>query len=167
MTGGYVTSNQSPRTMPNAAFAQLMKAVLDKGAPFRFEAGGYSMAPFIRHGDIITVAPSSSPSRFRRGDVAAFMSPETGKLTVHRIIRFSPRRGYLIKGDNTPAPDGRVEQSAIIGRVVRVEHRGKRVRIGLGPERALLAFLSRIGLLPPLVQFLWRLSRPLGIRSKP
>jgi signal peptidase I len=165
MTGGYVTSNQSSRSMPNAAFAQLMKAVLDKGAPFRFEAGGYSMSPFIRHGDLITVGPS--PSLFRRGDVIAFMSPETGKLTVHRIIRVSPCRGYLIKGDNTPAPDGRVKQSAIIGRVIRVEHRGKRVRIGLGPERALLAFLSRIGLLPSLVRFLWRLSRLIGIRSKP
>jgi signal peptidase I len=142
-----------------------MKAVLDKGAPFRFEAGGFSMSPFIRHGDIITVAPS--PSRFRSGDVIAFMSPETGKLTVHRIIRLSTHRGDLIKGDNTPAPDGRVEQSAIIGRVVRVEHRGKRVRLGLGPERALLAFLSRIGLLPPLVRFLWRLSRLFLRRPRP
>jgi signal peptidase I len=151
--------------MPNAAFADLMKAVLAKGAPFRFEAGGFSMSPFIRHGDIITIAPS--PSRFRRGEVVAFMSPETGKLTVHRILRLSPRRGYLIKGDNTPAPDGRVVHSVIIGRVIRVEHRGKRVRIGLGPERALIALLSRIGLLPPLVRVLWRLSRLFLRRSRP
>jgi len=165
MTPGYVTSNQDSRAMPNAAFAELMRAVLAKGAPFRFEAGGFSMSPFIRHGDIITVAPS--PSRFRRGDVVAFMSPETGKLTVHRVVRISPRRGCLIKGDNTPAPDGRVEKSAIIGRVIRVEHCGKRLRLGLGPERALLAFLSRIGLLPPLVWFLWHISRPFFRRTRP
>jgi signal peptidase I len=151
--------------MPNAAFAELMKAVLDKGAPFRFEAGGFSMSPFIRHGDIITVTPL--PLRFRRGDVVAFMSPETGKLTVHRVVRISPRRGYLIKGDNTPLPDGRVEQAAIIGRVICVEHCGKRLRLGLGPERALIALLSSIGLLPPLVRLLWRLSRPFLKRSRP
>jgi hypothetical protein len=163
MTDRYVSVKRDAHPMPNAAFAELMKAVLGKGAPFRFEAGGYSMSPFIRHGDHVTVAPP--PARFRRGDVAVFMNPDGGKLTVHRVVRVSRRRGYFIKGDNAPDPDGFVPGPALFGRVVRVEHRGKRVRIGLGPERVLVAFLSRIGGLRPAVGIIVRLARPIFRRK--
>ena len=53
------------------ALLELMRAVLARGVPFRFCARGWSMAPFIRDGDVITV------SRFRHdlpdiGEVVAF-----------------------------------------------------------------------------------------------
>ena len=156
MTNYYVTTNQASQSMPSAAFAELMAAVLDKDMPFRFTAPGFSMTPFIRDGDVITIAPG----RLHCGDVVAFMSPESGKLTVHRIVHIS-REGYLIKGDNAPEPDGRVPRSSIIGRVVRVEHRGRQVWLGMGIERVAIAFLSKRGWLFPVFLPLWRMVRPL------
>lgn len=160
MTGDYVNANQESQSMPSAAFAELMAAVLDKNAPFRFTAPGFSMSPFIRDGDVITIAPG----RLRYGDVVAFLNSFRDKLTVHRIVHIS-RAGYLIKGDNAPEPDGRVPRSSIIGRVVRVEHRGRQVWLGLGIERVAIAFLSRRGWLFPVFMPLWRMVRPLVKRS--
>ncbi|MCL4532399.1 MAG: S24/S26 family peptidase, partial [Actinobacteria bacterium] len=81
------------------ALAELMRAVLEKGAPFRFRARGWSMVPFILDGDVITVAPLPGGLP-RMGDVVAFVRRETGKVVVHRIIA---RRGdaWLTKGDNS------------------------------------------------------------------
>lgn len=156
MTSVYSTSNQASLAMPNAAFAELMKAVLAKGAPFRFQAPGFSMTPFIRNGDVITIVPSSD--RIRLGDVVAFQNPAIGKLTIHRVVHIS-RRGYLFKGDNSPESDGRVSPARIIGRVVRVERHDKRVQLGSGIERVVIAFLSRHGWLTPIVRMGWRFAR--------
>lgn len=157
MTGNYVKAEQSSQSVSSAAFAELMAAVLEKNVPFRFTAPGFSMTPFIRDGDIITIAPGSA--RLRAGDVVAFMNPCCGKLTVHRILHVSPA-GYLIKGDNAPEPDGLVPVSIILGRVVRVEHDGRRVRLGLGVERVVIAWLSRRGWLMPAVWTVWRVIKP-------
>ena len=160
MTSNYVKANQKSQTMSSAAFAELMVAVLNKDMPFRFSAPGFSMTPFIRNGDVITVAPG----RFRCGDVVAFVNSNCcGKLTVHRIVHISGE-GYLIKGDNTPEPDGRVPASSIIGRVVRVEHHGRQVRLGMGIDRIVIAFLSRRGWLTPVVWSVWRVVKPIAGR---
>jgi len=42
----------------------------------------------------------------------------------------------------------------------RVERRGRRLRLGLGPERALAGGLSRLGLLQPLVAALRAVREP-------
>jgi signal peptidase I len=134
-----------------------MAAVLDKGTPFRFQAAGFSMTPFIRNGDVITIAPGAFRVRF--GDVVAFDLPPSGKLVVHRIVGRS-RDGFIIKGDNSPSFDVGVPGSRILGRVARVERRGKRVRLGSGVERFAVAFLSRHGWLRPIVWTVWRFARP-------
>ena len=162
MTGKYVRADQAQLAIPNAAFAELMTAVLDKGAPFRFQAAGFSMMPFIRSGDVITIAPA--PARIRFGDVVAFESSSSGKLVVHRIVRVSSD-GYIIKGDNSPESDAGVPGSRILGRVARVERRGKRVRLGLRCERAFIAFLSRRDWLTPIVRTAWRFARPFVKRT--
>jgi len=142
------TVSQESRSMSGIAFAELMKAILEKNVPFRFTATGCSMTPFIRDGDLITISPA--PLRLRPGDVVPFVSPSCDKLMVHRILNVS-REGYLIKGDNNTEPDGRIPASSIIGRVVRVEHRGRQVRFGFGIERFLIAWLSQCCWLTPLV----------------
>jgi len=152
-------TNRAKRAVSGAGFAVLMAAVLEKGVPFRFTAAGYSMTPFIRDGDVITVAPG----RIRFGDTVAFLSPRSGKLTVHRVIRIS-RDGYLIKGDNSLEPDGIVPRTNLLGRVVGVEHGSRYVGIGLGVERVAIAFLSRRGWLIPVIGATWRVMRPVAKR---
>jgi hypothetical protein len=121
---------------------QLMKAVLARGGVFHFRARGWSMTPFIRNGDTITVAPVSMEAP-AVGKVVACLQPATGQLVVHRIIA---RQGaaYLVQGDNAAGqPDDLVAPQDILGCVTRVERDGRRVYLGLGPERRLVAYLSR------------------------
>jgi hypothetical protein len=133
-------------SLSGKALIELMQAVHAKGLPFRFNAGGHSMAPFIRDGDVICVSPLASRAP-GRGDVVAFIHPETKLLCMHRVLSISGD-SFLIQGDNMPEkPDGMIPREAIVGRVTRVERTSKRVRLGLGPERLLLALLSRCGLL--------------------
>ena len=145
--------------MEGAAFAGLMSAVLERNVPFRFVASGFSMTPFIGDGAVITLV--SLPAKLREGDVVAFLHPFSGKLTVHRIIQVS-RAGYLIKGDNSFEPDGLVQRSSMLGHVVRVEHLDRRVQFGLGVERILIARLSCLGWLMPVVWSVWSILKPVA-----
>ena len=101
------------------------------------------MSPLIRDRDVLTIAPIDSLP-MGLGEIVAFASPETRRLVVHRVIARSGDR-YLMRGDNSSAPDGVVPERAIIGRVVRVERGGRAIGFGLGPERTLVAVLSRTG----------------------
>lgn len=158
MSDTYVTSNHESHSMAALAIAELMEAVLEKNVPFRFTAPGFSMTPFIRDGDSITIA--QLPVQLHAGDVVAFINPCCRKLTVHRIVHIS-ENGYLIKGDNNPEADGRVPRSAIIGRVVRVEHGSRSVQLGLGPERYAIAWLSKREWLRPVMWRVWRVIKPI------
>ncbi len=144
-------------------FSELMKAVLEKNIPLRFSAYGLSMSPFIRDGDVITIAPVL-PYCYRIGDVVAFMNPGDMKLTVHRILKVS-QEGFIIKGDNNSDHDGLISATSIIGRVVQVQHKGRRVVFGLGFERIAIAWLSRLGWLTPNIWKVWRVVKPLVAKS--
>lgn len=139
------------------AFLELIRAVLDRGVPFRFKARGVSMHPFIRHGDVITITPlfDNLP---RYGDVVAFVRPKVSTLIVHRVV--GKRDGaFLIKGDNTAYFDEPVPTASILGSVTKVERDGKEVYLGLGPERLFIAFLTRRGIFSPLLLQMCRLAR--------
>ena len=102
---------------------ELIEAVHEKGASFRFQAKGYSMTPAIRNGDIITVSPLQEIMP-RRGDVLAFRHPERPKMLVHRVLHAKDRK-YFIKGDNCSESDGWVPAENILGLITKVERQGK------------------------------------------
>jgi len=137
--------------------AELLQAVMNRGARFRFQTRGFSMSPFVKNNDIVTIVPlhTSSP---RLGEVVAIIHPETGRLIVHRIIG-KKGEDYLIKGDNTPDADGLIAASNILGRVKKVERNNRNVFLGLGPERLLISFLTRWRFLP-LLRPVWRFVHP-------
>ncbi len=145
-------------TISGPVLVELLRAVLERGEPFWFEAPGFSMSPFIQDSDVITVAPLSGASP-GRGDVVAFLRPGSGKLVVHRVVG---KRGdaLLIRGDNADKADDLAPAASILGRVTEVKRDGKPVRLGLGPERYLIAFLTRWGLFRPLLVWIWPLMRP-------
>ena len=153
---GIVSGEGRELALSGLALAELMRAVLEKGVPFRFRAMGWSMVPLIHDGDVITVAPLLDDLP-HMGDVVAFVRPETGKVVVHRIVA---RWGdaWLIKGDNSNGEwDGLFSRGDLLGMVTAVERGGRMIRLGLGPERGLVALLSRSGLLLPLRQLLYPL----------
>jgi ribosomal protein S18 acetylase RimI-like enzyme len=139
-------------SLSNLGQLELILAMADRGVLLRTMARGFSMQPFIRDKDILTILPIKEiqPSL---GDVVAFTQPDSGRLAIHRIIG---RRGdgWLIKGDNCTAPDSVVETEKIIGRVCRVERQGKEAYWGIGKTGKLIAILNRSNALLRLKQFL-------------
>ena len=158
-----MTQNSVLNTQPlnsSEVLPELVKEVLSKGVECRFQAKGHSMSPFIKNGDILTIAPSrnNSPSV---GDVVAFIQPENEKLIIHRVVK-KRNNDYYVKGDNGLETDGLIYSTNILGVVKKVERGGKKVRISLGLERFLIALLTRTNLLPPVLRLVWRIFRPIA-----
>jgi phage repressor protein C with HTH and peptisase S24 domain len=130
-----------PFPLSGESLAELMRAVLDKGKPFRFEARGTSMHPFIRDGDVVTVAPLAGQDP-RPGDVAAFVQSGTSGVRVHRIVKVEAGR-YFLKGDNALDADGALARDTILGLVVRLERGGRARAVGPTIRTAAIARLSR------------------------
>ena len=143
----------------------LLTAVLEKGSRFRFRAGGFSMAPFVRDGDILTVSRLSR-STPGLGDLVAVTNSEADRLLVHRVIA-RKEDAVLVKGDNLACPDGLVPRDRVLGRVTRIERNARRVRLGLGPERAVIALLARRNRLGPVLGAVRRTLRPILRRHTP
>jgi hypothetical protein len=121
--------------------AGLMRAILEKGKLFRFEARGTSMRPFIQDGDVVTISPLAG-SGPKVGDVVAFVHPGTGRVPVHRIVRAGSGR-FLVKGDNGLIDDGALARESILGVLVRLERSGRARRLGPAFLSAAIARLSR------------------------
>lgn len=136
-----------------------MRAVLAKGLPFRFCARGWSMTPFIRNGDVITVS-SLQYSQPRIGEIIAFVRPEDEKLVVHRVIA-RHAKDAIFQGDNDlEYPEEVIPRENLLGKVTKIERNGRKVWMGMGPERYMIAWLSRMKLLTPIGNCLAFLLRP-------
>jgi hypothetical protein len=148
----------SDRLLSGQALLEIMEAVLQKGRPFRFQARGFSMSPFIRDGDILTIAPLS-PGRPQWGKVAAFIDPGDGLLILHRVIGVR-KRAFLTRGDHpSNEKDGWIPRENLLGLVTEVERNGGKIHLGMGPERFLIALLSRLGLMVPIARIRRRRGR--------
>ena len=146
-------------SLSGSGLRDLLLAVLERDMSFRFTAKGLSMSPFIRDGDVITVSPFSD-RKPGLGDVMAVIHPGTNRLVVHRGLR---QKGdvWQLCGDNVLTSDGWVPPDNIIGRVNRIERNGRQLRLGMGPERVLIAFLKRKSQSVPGAANILRPLRPL------
>jgi signal peptidase len=69
------------------------------GATSYVIVSGSSMKPTLAEGDLVVVRQG----RYEVGDIIAF---ETGNgLVIHRIVGGSAEEGFVMQGDNKPAPD--------------------------------------------------------------
>jgi len=139
---------------------ELVKDIVGKGVECRLEVKGFSMSPFIKDSDAVTISPIFDASP-RFGDVIAFVHPEAHKLIIHRVVR-KIGDACLVKGENSLEPDGLIERKHIIGIITKVERKGRKVSFGLGPERFLIAILTRKNLLFPVIRPVWRVFRPMA-----
>jgi len=139
--------------LSNDALLSLMTAVLEKGLPFRFRARGWSMAPFIKDGDVINVSPLKD-RKPGLGDVIAFTHPIKNRVIVHRIIG-KKNSDLITHGDSVDDNSHDViPLENLLGQVVEVNRNGKKVWSGLGVERYFIAGLSRMGFLIPIYHWL-------------
>lgn len=136
------------------SLVELIRSAFAKNSSFRFKVSGFSMSCFIKDGDIVTISPLSV-SQVGFGKSVAFIRPDIKKLVIHRII--GQNNGcFITKGDNSIEIDGLIPKENILGCVTKIERGGRAVRLGLGPERLVVAFLSKNGILPFMYRC-WRL----------
>lgn len=155
----YLVTSKEEISLDGSALTELLREACRKEASLRFKARGFSMSPFIKDGDILTVS-SIEGKPVNPGNVVAFKCRRNNKLVIHRAVARKKDR-YLIKGDNCTQADCPTKRQDILGVVVKVEREGKDIRFGIGPEQAAIAFLSRIKLFPFFFRFWWPLKKSL------
>lgn len=144
---------------PDARMSRLVSGLvreLGREHPLQVVVTGTSMTPFLRSGDVVTVAPVAFAA-VRLGDVVAV--EEHGRLCVHRVVCRSAEH-LVTRGDAAARRDPPAPAEALRGRVVRAAREGREVRLGLGPERWLLALASDSGVLGLVLSLYERLRRP-------
>lgn len=117
-----------------------MVDTLNKNAKFRFKAKGASMWPWIKNGDVLTISPLPFKGP-RLGDVVPYAISKS-MMVVHRIVGKQHGK-YLICADNATDYDGLFSEDAFYGRVSKIERNNRDIRFGLGPERVLIAWMTR------------------------
>ena len=140
-------------------FRELAARILDGGSVLRFRAYGASMYPFIKDGDIIEVWRVDA-SAVRRGDVV-LCHQRNGRIVVHRVVGSSRKNGPVtlaVQGDALTRPDGLFFSEQVLGRVVAVERKGKRIRLDTGFQQ--IAGALWVGL-SPISRWLYRVTTAL------
>lgn len=128
-------------------FAELSAEILAQGGSFRFKAHGFSMYPFIRDRDILTIQ-SVEAAALKVGDVA-FYGCAGNTLVAHRVLGRRVQASQVVlatRGDAASGPDERVQAEQVLGRVVSVRRGRKIIRLDQGFWR--LATLVWIRLSP-------------------
>ena len=130
----------------------------------RFQAPGVSMSPFIRHNERITVRPCSHRD-ILFGDIILYSGfgngtrrlsdPIKGKKIVHRFLWRREADGELrliTKGDNNYHCDSPVSPHQVLGKVVKIEKNGWKLRLDT-PFGRLLNTLCGLAIIPPVSFF--------------
>jgi len=105
--------------------------------------GSESMAPIVRAGDRLCLAPADH-LHIHPGSLVAFCTD--ARLVVHRVVACGAA-GVVTKGDALVRRDTPVAWDAVIGRVIAVAHSVKLTELERFPWPALsrvLAVLSRV-----------------------
>jgi hypothetical protein len=137
----FSSTTEKDISLPGKELIELIRLAFARGACFRMRVKGFSMSPFVRNSDVVTIAPLCQ-TRISRGSIAAFVNPKTGQLIIHRVVGKN-RKSYLIKGDNAPRVDSLIPEDSILGCLTKIERNGRNVSFGLAWERSIVALLSR------------------------
>ena len=92
------------------------------------------------------------------GNIVAFKHNLNDSLVIHRVVG-RKKIFYIIKGDNIFKIDGLIPEEKIFGYVSAVERNGKKVYLGFGPEKFIIALLSRWAPVFLFLNFVWKILR--------
>jgi len=128
-------------------FYALMTAFFNKSDRYRIklQCPGFSMAPFIRHDSLLTLAVLQSSHSLEIGDIVLAAMHKYRKMVVHRIVACKNNR-YQIKGDNNLKSDGWFNREDLLGRVQSIESNGRHIT-PVPWANKLIAHASKTGLL--------------------
>jgi len=129
------------KSVDHSDLLNLCREVLAKGNTLRFRALGGSMFPFIRAGDIITAKPIL-PENLTVGEVLFYY--KDGKFFAHRLKEKSSNRLMITRGDNLPFDDHFITPSEVLGKIVMIERKGKKIDMESGFMRLVNWTIARI-----------------------
>jgi signal peptidase len=110
-------------------FGVVLQQALMTGTVVRFRAGGTSMYPTIRDGEVITIA-LVGPHEVGRGDVVLYRREK--RVLAHRVIGLTMRDGhgvFHLRGDAKAGCDAPISADAVVGRVISVCRNGREVSL--------------------------------------
>ena len=90
------------------------------GCRLKIQCLGYSMSPFIKDRNRVTIKPLEKDLPLKFGDIVAIAVHDRKKILVHRIIKVAVPK-YLIKGDNNTGADGWFDKKDILGVVENID----------------------------------------------
>ncbi len=125
---------------------------------------GASMLPWVRPGDIARIQKVSIDA-IRCGDVVLFR--RENRLFVHRVIEKGSALdadAFRAKGDAHPRCDGVIKQEELLGRVVRLYRRERRIDLDAPGQIALGFLISQLSLRS---RFWYPLARLTAIVTRP
>lgn len=127
----------------NRARLELGAELLERGERLRLRVKGSSMLPSLYPGDLLTFR-RCSPSEIVVGDIVLFES-EGPCFVAHRVAERMAVEGdsrLRTRGDAMCACDAPLGENEVLGRLSRVERKGRHLPPPrLGPVRSLLASL--------------------------
>jgi len=158
------TDDCKKRVGPDYILWDMAMELLQNRNMVRFQAPGVSMSPFIRHHEMITVKPCSHRD-ITFGDIILYhgfgnQSPHSSipledKKIVHRFLWRREADGELrliTKGDNNYHCDSPVSPHQVLGKVVKIEKNGWKLRLDT-PFGRLLNTLCGLAIIPPVSFF--------------
>lgn len=115
--------------MNNINGVMVSNVILESGRQLSISATGTSMYPTIQNGDRIVVRPAKA-NNISIGDVILYTG--NGEMIAHRLIRKLKKNGRMIlvtKGDALPWFDNPPAPENVIGKVITIERKGRKVKL--------------------------------------
>lgn len=140
-----MTNLEPPVSLTSAhLFTDLCEELLRQGKRVRFHAPGLSMYPTIRENEAITVEPIE-PSAIKVGDIVLYRQDKS--VIAHRVVRIDSieperpppcmlescrsslvaRYSFVTRDDTWGKEEVLVTGDQILGKVVRVERKGREI----------------------------------------
>lgn len=104
-------------------YYSVISLLLQKGETVQMRLYGYCMTPFVRNGDLVTIAPVRVEN-LRCGDIVVYKNGD--KFKIHRFLRFRTIQGstcIITKGDRAVTVDPPVSSELILGKLVSVHRK--------------------------------------------
>jgi hypothetical protein len=116
----------------NRRLTAIAQVLSQDGYQLRVPVIGGSMLPWIRAGDCLVASPMTM-TRLIPGDLILF--EREGQLVAHRLIRqigLQSGHALVTKGDWMTSEDAPISPSSVIGKVIAIDRRGRRIRLDRG-----------------------------------
>ena len=152
-----------PVLLPPEVLFSAMEELLKQGYDAEFTVVGNSMWPLLKNGrDTVILRTLDSP--LKKGDLVLF-SPVKGRYLLHRVTRLGGDF-FESTGDANFSSDGEFPVGCILGRVIVIHRKGKRISCKSLPYRLFVwVWMSLFPLRRPLLRLLRKCARGLALKK--